>query len=180
MLKLKKKWYVIRVISGCEEIVLLFLKKIIKINNVHEFFGKIIIPIENITKIRKGKCFNIKRKFFPGYIFIKMFINNNVFCMIRNIPKVIGFVGGDSFFPLPISDKEIKTVMFHINNNFIKSHLKDKFKCGSLVNIINGPFINFTGTIKEIDYKNNFLKVLILILGKSTIVKLNFNQISKK
>lgn len=176
----KKKWYVIQATSGCEEKILKTIKKHIKINKIEKFFGKILIPSEKVIEIKNGKKKNSINKFFPGYIIINMIMNDFNWHLIKNIPKVMGFIGGSSDRPLSIKKKEIKKIIIKIKKIGNKPRPKRLFQKGEIVRVKNGPFIDFHGTVEEIDYDKNRLKVSVSIFGRSTPVELNFIQVEKK
>ena len=142
-------------------------------------FGKILIPTEEVTELRLGKKRKIEKKFFPGYILIEMNLNEQLWELVRNIPKVLGFVGNGTGCPLPLTKIEIENVLNKIkegNNSFKPKVL---FEFGEFVKVIDGPFIGFNGTVENINYEKNRLCVSVLIFGRSTPVDLKFSQIEK-
>ncbi len=173
-----KKWYVIQVFSNSENKVVDKLKNYIKLNKLENYFGDILIPTEKVLEIKKGIRIKSDRKIYPGYFFINMVMNKKNWSLIKSIPKIIGFIGGDYKSSFPINDKEINIIKKKLNN-FNKPKPKILFKIGELVRINNGPFSDFTGTVEEIDYDKNRLKVFVLIFGRSTPVELDFSQVEK-
>lgn len=178
---LKKHWYVIQVFSGFENRVVQSLREHIKFhsNNVQELFGDIVVPTEEVIEIRGGIRRKSERKFFPGYILIQMFMNDTSWYLVRSIPRVMGFIGGSSNHPLPISEKEISIIINRLQQIGNKPRPKIIFEPGELVRVNDGPFSDFNGVVEEVDYEKNRLKVLVSIFGRTTPVELNFSQIEK-
>ncbi|MGD6858490.1 MAG: transcription termination/antitermination protein NusG [Enterobacteriaceae bacterium] len=174
-----KKWYVIQSFSGYEKYVVRCLREHIKIKNMQSFFGKIIVPSEDIIEIRFGKRRKSERKFFPGYVLIQMVINEKSWNLVRNIPRITGFVGSTSDQPIPISDKEIDSIMNRLKQSKDKPRPKILFELGELIRVKDGPFSDFNGVVEEVDYEKNRLKVSVSIFGRSTPVELDFSQVEK-
>lgn len=175
----EKKWYAVHAFSGCEYQVAQDIKEKIKTNKMEHIFGKILIPSEEIISIKKGKQKKIQKKFFPGYILIQMIMNKNSWHIIKNFPKVLGFIGTSLEKPTPISDQEIKNILSKIKKNKKKPKPKNIFQPGSCVRVNHGPFIDFHGTVETVDYEKNRLKISISIFGRSTPVELNFQHVEK-
>lgn len=173
-------WYVIQTYSGCEVKVKFLLEKRIIESNMSSSFGKILIPTEKIVELRNGRKYKSERKFFPGYILIQIGMNESAWYLVRNIPKVLGFVGGNFNKPLPISDLEIKNILCKMDESGDKPKPKVSFEAGELIRIIDGPFIDFNGTVEEVNYYKNRLRVAVLIFGRSTPVDLDFSQVEKE
>ncbi len=176
----KKNWYVIQVFSSFENKAVKSLKDYIKLYGLKDDFGDILIPTEEVIEIKKGIRKKSNRKFYPGYFLINMVMSDKNWYLIRKVPKIIGFIGGNLGHPCPISDKEIKDIKDKLNK--IKSgkpRPKILFECGELVRVNSGPFSDFNGTVEEIDYDKNRLKVSVLIFGRSTPVELDFSQVEK-
>ncbi|CAL4318017.1 transcription termination/antitermination protein NusG [Buchnera aphidicola] len=176
---LKKKWYVLQSISGMEEKVVDSIKTSIKEKNLSNMFGKIMIPSEKVIEIKKGKKKKSEYKFFPGYILIEMFMNEINWHIIKNIPKVMGFIGGTSEKPLPIKKYEIKKILKKLKKIGNTPRPKVLFEPGETLRIKEGPFSDFHGIVEEVDYDKNRLKVSVSIFGRSTPVELDFSQIEK-
>ncbi len=175
----KKLWYVVQVFSNFEDKVIESLKDYIKLYKLEDDFGEILIPTEEVIEIKNGVKKKSKKKFFPGYFLINMVMNNKNWYLIRNIPKIVGFIGGDLGNPFPVSEKEIKVIKNKLNKIVGKPRPKILFEYGELIRINNGPFCDFSGTVEEIDYDKNRLKVSVLIFGRSTPVELDFSQVEK-
>lgn len=175
----EKKWYVIQVFSSFESKVVKSLKKYIKLHNMENFFGDIIVPTEEVVEIRRGQRRKSERKFFPGYVMINMVMNDASWHLVRNIPKVMSFIGGNSEHPLPIRDYEINKIINKLKNIGNKPRPKVLFEPGELVRVKNGPFSDFNGTVEEVDYDKSRLKVSVSIFGRATPVELDFSQVEK-
>ncbi|MCW5197018.1 transcription termination/antitermination protein NusG [Buchnera aphidicola] len=173
------KWYVIQVFSGCENSIVRKLKQQIQIKKINTLFKKILIPTEKVIEINNGKKKEVKYRFFPGYILIKMFMNEKSWHIVRNIPKVIRFIGGTPNKPTYINDHEIKNIIYKFNQ--IKPIIKPKilFEIGEIVKVKDGPFADFSGVVETADYNKNQLKVLVSIFGRSTPIELDFEQVKK-
>ncbi len=174
-----KKWYVIQVFSGFENKVVNKLKYFIKLNNLENDFGDILIPTEKVIEIKNGIKIKSDRKFFPGYFIINMVMNEKNWYLIKNIPRIIGFIGGNSSNPVSINEKEINIIKNKLNKIGCKPKPKILFELGELIRVNNGPFSDFSGTVEEVDYDKNRLKVAVLIFGRSTPVELDFSQVEK-
>ncbi|CEN32074.1 Transcription antitermination protein nusG [Candidatus Westeberhardia cardiocondylae] len=175
----KKRWYVVQVFSGFENRVVQSLYERIKLYKVEEFFGKVIVPTESVVEIRFGRRCKSERKFFPGYVLINMIVNDFTWHFIRNIPKILGFVGGTSDRPVPMTEKEVNVIMNRLQRFGDKPRPKRLFEPGELIRVNDGPFSDFHGTVEEVDYDKNRLKVSVLIFGRSTPVELDFRQVEK-
>ncbi|QJC31753.1 transcription termination/antitermination protein NusG [Enterobacteriaceae endosymbiont of Donacia tomentosa] len=176
---LQKKWYVIQARSGFENNVAKSLKEYIKIYNMKHFFGKILIPTESVVEIRGGQKYKSDRKFFPGYIFIHMIMSNTSWHLVRSIPKVLGFIGGSSESPIPISNKELDTIIGRLQKIGDKPRPKILFEPGEMIRVNDGPFSDFNGVVEEVDYEKSRLKVSVSIFGRATPLDLDFRQVEK-
>ncbi len=175
----KKLWYVVQVFSGFEKKIIDLLKDNIKLHNLDDNFGEMLIPSEEVIEIKNGVKKKSERKFFPGYFLINMLMNEKNWYFVKSIPKVIGFVGGNFGNPFPISKNEIKNIKLKLSKISGKPIPKIIFEYGELVRVNSGPFSDFNGTVEEIDYDRNRLKVSVLIFGRSTPVELDFSQVEK-
>ena len=172
------KWYVIHTHAGFENYVAKSLNEKIKVSsNMKYYFGKIIVPSEKVIEMKNGKKKKSERKFFPGYVFVQLILNNNTWYFIKDLPKVSGFIGGE--FPRPISDHEANNILKQIEEGSDKPKPKILFESGEVIRVIDGPFTEFNGVVEEINYEKNILKVSVFIFGRSTPVKLEFNQVEK-
>lgn len=138
-----------------------------------------MVPSEEVIEIRGGQRKKSEYKFFPGYVLVQMIMNELTWHLVRNIPKVMGFVGGTSDRPSPISDKEVNIIIARLKKNGDKPRPKTLFEPGETIRVKNGPFSDFNGIVEEIDYEKNRLKVSVSIFGRSTPVELDFGQVEK-
>lgn len=175
----KKRWYVFQTFSGFENKVAQSLKDHIKLHNMQNFFENILIPTEEVVEIKNGKRRKSERRFFPGYILVKMIMNDNSWHLVRKIPKVMGFVGGSSDQPSPISNKEVKSIINRLQKIGDKPRPKTLFEPGEVIRVNDGPFSDFNGTVEEVDYEKSRLKVSVSIFGRATPVELDFRQVEK-
>ncbi|SBT82120.1 Transcription termination/antitermination protein NusG [secondary endosymbiont of Trabutina mannipara] len=175
----QKNWYVIQAFSGFEKRVARSIIEHIKLQNMENFFGTVLIPKEDIIEIRGNQRRKSERKFFPGYILVQMVMNNDSWHLVRNISHVMGFVGGTSDRPAPISNKEVDIIINRLKKIGDKPRPKIIFEPGELIRVIDGPFSDFNCTVEEVDYEKNRLKVSVSIFGRATSVELDFNQVEK-
>lgn len=175
---MEKNWYVVHAYSGYENKVKLALEERIKQYGKEEFFSEIIIPTENVVEILKGERKTTSRKFFPGYVLINMIMNNETWHIVKNTPKVTGFIG-DGNKPLPIPNKQAKEILHKIREGKLKPKPKVSFEKGDSVSIVDGPFTNFNGLVEEVKPEKGRLKVLVSIFGRSTPIELEFLQVKK-
>ena len=173
------KWYVVRVASSRENSVVTSLQERAKLANMESYFEEILVPTEEITEMKSGKKRNIKRKFFPGYILVKMNLTDESWHFTRNIPNVLGFLSSSQNKPLPISDKEAKAIADKLAGKGSKPKPSDVFEAGEVVRIVDGPFADFNGVVEEVNYEKCRLVVAVLIFGRSTPVDLEFSQVEK-
>lgn len=173
-----KKWYIVHTYSGYEYKVKAALEKRIENFGVAEFFGEILIPEEKVIEMVRGQKKTTSRKFFPGYILINMDINDEIWHVVKNTPKVTGFVGGDTA-PPTISEEEVKRISHQIEEGAIKPKPKVLFEKGERVRVVDGPFVSFNGVVDEVKADKGKLKVLVSIFGRFTPVELDFVQVEK-
>lgn len=174
-----KKWYIIHTYSGQESKVKISLQDKIKQKNLHDFFGKILIPTEDIVEIKLGKKRKSQRKIFPGYLLLEMIITDESWHLVQSVSQVFGFIGGKFGKPLPINDNEIEIILKQITDSTQKPRPKVLFEPGEIIRVINGPFSDFNGTVEEVNYDKNRLCVGVLIFGRSTPIDLDFSQVEK-
>ncbi|MFH0812831.1 MAG: transcription termination/antitermination protein NusG [Pseudomonadota bacterium] len=173
-----KKWYVVHAYSGYENKVKEILRERIKSNNKEEFFGEILVPAENIVELVRGEKKTTSRKFFPGYILVNMELNDETWHIVKNTPKVTGFVG-EGIKPAPVSEQDIKEIMDQMAQGVMKPKPKTVFEKGDGVQIIDGPFTNFNGLVDEVKPEKGRLRVLVSIFGRATPIELDFFQVKK-
>ena len=172
------KWYVVHVYSGHEQKVKKALEEKIETSRYPEKFGEILIPTENVVELVNGKKKESSRKFYPGYILVRMHLDNETWHMITSTPKVTGFLGGKNK-PAPISDKEAQAIIEKMQIGKDKPQPKFYFEPGDDVKVIDGPFSNFNGTVENVSPDKEKVKVLVSIFGRPTPVELKFIQVTK-
>jgi transcriptional antiterminator NusG len=175
---MEKKWYVVHTYSGYENQVKTALQERIKSNEKEAYFSDILVPSEKVVELVKGKKKTSDRKIFPGYIMVNMELNNETWHIVRDTPKVTGFIGG-KYDPVAISDEEVKDIINQISDGTLKPKPKVLYEKGDSVRVIEGPFTNFNGVIAEVKPEKGKLKVLVSIFGRSTPVELDFLQVKK-
>ena len=176
---MEKKWYVVHTYSGYEQKVRENLEDNIKNSKMDHCFGDIIVPSEIIMERVKGQVKKSQRTVFPGYIIVNMVMNNDTWYLVRNTPKVTGFVGYDKMNPPPLPEKEVDEILFAIQEGKGKIKPKIRFEKGDNIKVTEGPFTNFTGSVEEIKPEKGKVKVLLNIFGRTTPVELDFIQIEK-
>lgn len=175
----KKRWYVIQTFSGFESRVTQSLKEYIKLNKMEDKFGEIMVPTEEVMEIRGGFRRKSERKFFPGYILIQMNMEDNTWHLVRSVPRVMGFIGGTSDHPSPVSEKDINEIINRLQKVGDKPRPKVLFEPGEVVRVSDGPFIDFNGVVEEVDYEKSRLKLSVSIFSRATPVELDFSQVEK-
>jgi len=172
-------WYVIQAFSNCEKKVKAAIEERIEISGLSEMFGEIMIPTEQVTELKKGQKKQRERKFFPGYMLVQMEMNDDTWHLVRKTPNVRGFLGGRKNKPVPLTERELNNIVNRVDEAVEKPKFKTVFESGETVRINDGPFNDFNGTVEEVDYEKNLIKVSVSIFGKSTPVELNFSQVEK-
>lgn len=175
----KKRWYVVHAYSGFEKYVMQALQERIRLDHLEEKFGDILVPTEEVVELRAGQKRKSERKFFPGYVLVEMVMDEQTWHLVKSIPKVLGFIGGTSDKPAPISPKEAETILQRMHDSSEKPKPKVLFEVGEVVRVIDGPFADFNGVVEEVNYEKNRLRVAVLIFGRSTPVELQFDQVEK-
>lgn len=174
------RWYVVQTTAQYENKVREALIDHIKLAGLQDLFGDILIPTEEVVEMKSGQKRKIERKFFPGYILVKMEMNDETWHLVRHIPKVLGFIGGRADKPSPISDKEVENIMSRVKDTHDKPKPKTLFEAGEVIRINDGPFTDFVGVIEEVNYEKNKLKVSVMIFGRATPIELGFEQVQKE
>ncbi len=172
------KWYIVQSISGFEKKVANSIREKAIKEGISESIEDVVVPVEKVVEVRKGKKIDAERKCLPGYILVKMQMNDNIWHMIKNIPKVTGFLGS-SGKPQVIDEKEIKRILEQIEQSSIASNNAISFEVGESVKVTDGPFESFLGVVEGVDPEKNRLKVSVTIFGRSTPLDLDFTQVSK-
>ena len=174
----QKQWYIVHTYSGFEERVKENLQQRIDALGMREKFGEIKIPTETLVEMKSGKKREVQRKFFPGYILVEMEMSDDAWHLVKNTPKVTGFVGS-GHRPIPLSQEEADQIFVQVKESIEKPKPKYTFERGEGVRIIDGPFSNFQGVVEEVNLDRNTLKVMVTIFGRSTPVELDFLQVEK-
>ncbi|HHH47432.1 MAG TPA: transcription termination/antitermination protein NusG [Gammaproteobacteria bacterium] len=174
-----KRWYVIHAYSGFESHVKRSLEERVKRMGMEDYFGEILVPTEEVVEMREGQKRKSERKFFPGYVLVQMEMNDETWHLVKDVPKVLGFIGGTGDRPSPISDKEAEAILQRVQEGVEKPRPKVLFEAGEMVRIIDGPFNDFNGVVEEVDYDKSRMRVSVLIFGRSTPVELEFGQVEK-
>ncbi len=173
------RWYVVHAYSNFEGKVKEALEERVEREGLQAFFGKILVPTEEVVEMRMGQQRKSDRKFFPGYVLVQMELTDETWHLVRDVPRVLGFIGGTSDRPAPISDKEANLILSRVEDGVNKPRPKVLFEVGELVRIVDGPFKDFNGNIEEVNYDKSKLKVSVLIFGRATPVELEFAQVEK-
>jgi len=172
------KWYIIHAYSGFERKVRESLESRISAFGLQNKIGRIMIPTEPVTELRNGKKYTIERVFLPGYVLVEMDLDNDLWHVIKNTPRVTGFLGtGDN--PVALSEQEVSSIIFRSDSTKDKPAMKVKFDKGEQVRINEGPFANFTGAVDEVNEDKQTLKVMVSIFGRSTPVEIEFSKVDK-
>lgn len=174
-----KHWYVVHAYSGYEKKVAAALKERVDLQEMQEFFGDILVPTEEVVEIRGGQKRKSERKFFPGYVLVQMELNDDSWHLVKETPRVMGFIGGKADKPAPITQKEADLILQRVDDSADKPKPKTLFEPGEMVRVIDGPFNDFNGVVEEVNYEKSRLQVAVLIFGRSTPVELEFAQVEK-
>jgi transcriptional antiterminator NusG len=175
------QWYVIQAYSGFEAKVKQLLEDRARRNGLEHLFGQIVIPQETITELVKGEKKEIKKKFFPGYVIVQMALNEDSWHLVKETPKVSGFVGGELELPEPLSEAEVKRILSQVEHGSVGvvGKGKSQFEQGDMVVVKDGPFLDFKGTVEEVRPEKSKVRVLISIFGRNTPIELDFVQVEK-
>jgi transcriptional antiterminator NusG len=173
------RWYVVHAYSGFEQQVKRSLEERVKRYGMEEKFGQILVPTEEVVEMRGGQQRRSERKFFPGYVLVQMEMSDETWHLVKDVPKVMGFIGGKGDKPAPISDREADAILRRVQEGTEKPRPKVLFEPGEVVRVVDGPFNDFNGVVEDVDYDKSRLKVSVLIFGRSTPVDLEFSQVEK-
>ena len=178
-MNMSKQWYVVHAYSGYENKVRESLLDRIDRLGMQDAFGEIMVPAEEVIEMKGGQERKTQRKFFTGYVLVNMELNDDTWHLVRETPRVMGFIGGTKERPSPISQEEADTIMQQLESGTEKTKPKITFEPGEMVRVIDGPFNDFSGVVEEVNYEKSKVRVAVLIFGRSTPVELEFNQIEK-
>jgi len=173
------RWYVVHAFSGFEKQVQRSLKEHIARSGMQDKFGEILVPMEEVVEMKSGQKKTSERKFFPGYVLVKMEMNDETWHLVKNVPKVSGFIGGSGTKPTPISEKEAQVILQQVQEGVEKPRPKFSFSAGEQVRVIDGPFLDFNGTVEDVNYEKSKMRVSVSIFGRLTPVELDFSQVEK-
>lgn len=174
-----KRWYVVHAYSGYEKKVMRALQDRVKLHQMEEFFGEILVPTEDVVEIRAGQKRKSERKFYPGYVLVQMEMNDDTWHLVKSTPRVMGFIGGTADKPAPITEKEANAILQRVQDGVEQPKPKTLFDAGEMVRVIDGPFADFSGVVEEVNYAKSRLQVAVTIFGRSTPVELDFSQVEK-
>jgi transcriptional antiterminator NusG len=173
------QWYVVHAYSNYEHKVKESLTERIKRYGLEEKFGEILVPTEEVVEMREGQRRKSERKFFPGYVLVQMEMDDETWHLVKEVPKVLGFIGGSSDRPAPISEREAMAILNRVQEGVDKPRPKILFEPGEVVRVTDGPFNDFSGVVEQVNYDKNKVRVAVQILGRSTPVELDFGQVEK-
>ena len=173
-----KNWYIVHTYSGFENKVKESLEERVKAYNLEDKVGEVLIPTEDVVEMRAGKKVVTSKRFFPGYLLVEMTMSDNAWHVVKNTPKVTGFVGTGKK-PTPLTQEEVDQILTQVVTTKEKPKPKHVYEHGEHVRIIDGPFTNFTGVVEEVNLDRNTLKVMVTIFGRSTPVELDFLQVTR-
>lgn len=174
-----KHWYVVHTYSQFEKSVQRALAERIQREAMQDKFGQILVPVEEVVELKAGQKSISERKFFPGYVLVEMEMTDESWHLVKNTPKVTGFLGGSAMKPTPISEKEVQNIMRQMQAGVEKPRPKVLFEVGELVRVKDGPFTDFNGSVEDVNYDKNKIRVAVTIFGRSTPVELDFGQVEK-
>ena len=174
-----KRWYVVHTYSQFEKSVQRALTERILRAGMEDKFGQILVPVEEVVELKSGQKSISERKFFPGYVLVEMDMTDESWHLVKSTPKVTGFLGGSAMTPTPISAKEVQNIMQQMQAGVEKPRPKVLFEVGEAVRVKEGPFTDFHGSVENVNYDKNKLRVAVTIFGRSTPVELEFGQVEK-
>jgi transcriptional antiterminator NusG len=173
------RWYVVHAYSGFENQVKKSLEERIERFGMQDKFGRILVPMEEVVEMREGQKKRSERKFFPGYVLVQMDMDDESWHLVKDVPKVLGFIGGTTDKPAPIPDREADAILQRIQEGVDKPRPKVLFEPGEVVRVTDGPFNDFNGIVEEVNYEKSRMLVAVQIFGRSTPVELEFGQVEK-
>jgi transcriptional antiterminator NusG len=172
------RWYIVHAYSNFEKKVKESIQEGAAQRGLSDKFDEILVPTENVVEVRRGRKINSERKFFPGYVLVKCDLTDEVYHLIKNTPKVTGFLGADNK-PMPISDREAERIKGQVADGVERPKASVRFEIGETVRVADGPFASFNGVVEEVDDARSRVKVAVSIFGRATPVDLEFNQVEK-
>jgi len=173
------QWYVVHAYSNFEHKVKQSLIERVRRAGLQGKFGEVLVPTEEVVEMREGQRRKSERKFFPGYVLVQMEMDDETWHLVKEVPKVLGFIGGSSDKPAPITDKEAQAILNRVQEGVDKPRPKVLFEPGEVVRVTEGPFNDFSGLVENVNYEKSKVRVAVQILGRSTPVELDFLQVEK-
>jgi transcriptional antiterminator NusG len=173
------QWYVVHAYSNFEHKVKESLIERVRRAGLQDRFGEVLVPTEEVVEMREGQRRKSERKFFPGYVLVQMEMDDETWHLVKEVPKVLGFIGGSSDRPAPISEKEAQAILNRVQEGVDKPRPKILFEPGEVVRVTEGPFNDFSGVVENVNYEKSKVRVAVQILGRSTPVELDFSQVEK-
>jgi transcriptional antiterminator NusG len=173
-----KRWYIVHAYSNFEKKVAESIREQAKQRNLEDHFDQVLVPTETVVEVRRGRKVNAERKFFPGYVLVKMDLTDEIYHLIKNTPKVTGFLGTDNK-PMPISEAEAGRILQQVQEGVERPKPSISFEIGENVRVSDGPFASFNGVVEEVDEARSRVKVAVSIFGRATPVELEFGQVEK-
>ena len=176
---MSKRWYVVHAYSGFEKSVMRALRERIVLSGLDALFGEVLVPAEEVVEMRGGQKRRSERKFFPGYVLVEMDLTEETWHLVKDTPRVMGFIGGKADKPAPLSEGEANAILDRVRVGSEKTTPKTVYEPGEVVRVIDGPFNDFNGVVETVNYDKNRLQVAVTIFGRSTPVELDFSQVEK-
>ncbi len=173
------RWYVVHAYSGYEKRVAESLKERIQLQAMEDSFGEILVPTEEVVEVRDGKKRKSERKFYPGYVMVQMEMNDETWHLVKQTPRVMGFIGGTADKPAPITEREAEAILRRVQDGADKPAHKTIYEPGEVVRVTEGPFADFNGVVEGVDYEKSRIQVAVTIFGRATPVELEFTQVEK-
>jgi len=173
------QWYVVHAYSNYEHKVKSSLVDRVRRAGLEQKFGEILVPTEEVVEMREGVRRKSERKFFPGYVLVQMEMDDETWHLVKEVPKVLGFIGGSSDRPAPITEREAQAILNRVQEGVDKPRPKVLFEPGEVVRVTDGPFNDFSGVVEQVNYEKSKVRVAVQILGRSTPVELDFSQVEK-
>ena len=173
------RWYVVHAYSGYEKMVAIAIQDRIAMNDLQSKFGEILVPTEEVVEMKSGQKRTSERMFFPGYVLVQMELDDDSWHLVKETPRVMGFIGGKADKPAPITDKEAELILRRVQDSEEAPRPKTLFEPGEMVRVTDGPFNDFNGNVEEVNYEKSKLRVAVSIFGRLTPVELDFTQVEK-